>query len=527
MQFLIRCLSHFNVWTFSTTSKFSISICLWSLQHCAFVLVAGGLGERLGYPDIKIGLPSEISTETSYIELYCSYLRAYQTHIKSTTGKEVELPLAIMTSDDTHAKTAALLKHHKNYGLGSSQITLMKQSKVPALMDSAGRIAVVKDDPYSIETKPHGHGDVHLLLEQSGLTTKWVAAGFKWLIFFQDTNGIVFRAIPAAVGVSATRGLTMNSLTVQRKPKEALGAICCLTPPKESTANPLTINIEYNMLDGLLSNRGGDVADSTGFSPYPGNMNVLVFNLPRYAAVLKLSKGNIPEFINPKYKDATKKEFKSCARVECMMQEFARLLTSPSDLVGFTEMPRWFCFSTSKNNAIDASVKVGMGLAPESIFSAEADQYANCAKILEICAKAKGCEVDIASPTLVTFLGVSYRLGPSIVIKPSLGTTLKHIQDRICPASRLKIHNGSSLIIDGDVELDGLELRGALVLRAAPGAKLVVKNLRVENLGWQFKVLEDGSAEAKRPELAARGYYCSRLETREEVAEYGTRVISN
>eukprot|EP00920_Eleutheroschizon_duboscqi_P028774 GHVT01069983.1.p1 GENE.GHVT01069983.1~~GHVT01069983.1.p1 ORF type:complete len:445 (+),score=31.62 GHVT01069983.1:2128-3462(+) len=441
--------------------------------------------------------------------------------------QEVELPLAIMTSDDTHAKTAALLKHHKNYGLGSSQITLMKQSKVPALMDSAGRIAVVKDDPYSIETKPHGHGDVHLLLEQSGLTTKWVAAGFKWLIFFQDTNGIVFRAIPAAVGVSATRGLTMNSLTVQRKPKEALGAICCLTPPKESTANPLTINIEYNMLDGLLSNRGGDVADSTGFSPYPGNMNVLVFNLPRYAAVLKLSKGNIPEFINPKYKDATKKEFKSCARVECMMQEFARLLTSPSDLVGFTEMPRWFCFSTSKNNAIDASVKVGMGLAPESIFSAEADQYANCAKILEICAKAKGCEVDIASPTLVTFLGVSYRLGPSIVIKPSLGTTLKHIQDRICPASRLKIHNGSSLIIDGDVELDGLELRGALVLRAAPGAKLVVKNLRVENLGWQFKVLEDGSAEAKRPELAARGYYCSRLETREEVAEYGTRVISN
>jgi len=32
------------------------------LKHCAFVLVAGGLGERLGYSSIKIGIPMELVT---------------------------------------------------------------------------------------------------------------------------------------------------------------------------------------------------------------------------------------------------------------------------------------------------------------------------------------------------------------------------------------------------------------------------------------------------------------------------------
>ena len=36
----------------------------------AFVIVAGGLGERLGYEGIKLSLPSEITTGASYLQLY-------------------------------------------------------------------------------------------------------------------------------------------------------------------------------------------------------------------------------------------------------------------------------------------------------------------------------------------------------------------------------------------------------------------------------------------------------------------------
>lgn len=41
-----------------------------------------------------------------------------------------ELPLAIMTSQDTHARTQALLQEHNNFGMREGQITLIKQEKV-------------------------------------------------------------------------------------------------------------------------------------------------------------------------------------------------------------------------------------------------------------------------------------------------------------------------------------------------------------------------------------------------------------
>jgi UDP-sugar pyrophosphorylase len=48
-------------------------------RDAAFVLVAGGLGERLGYSDIKVSLPVESVTETCYLQLYVSQILAMQT----------------------------------------------------------------------------------------------------------------------------------------------------------------------------------------------------------------------------------------------------------------------------------------------------------------------------------------------------------------------------------------------------------------------------------------------------------------
>ena len=64
-------------------------------------------------------------------------------------------------------------------------------------------MALDSKDPFAVQTKPHGHGDVHMLLHSSGLAGAWLAQGFKWVCFFQDTNGLVFRALPAALGAHA------------------------------------------------------------------------------------------------------------------------------------------------------------------------------------------------------------------------------------------------------------------------------------------------------------------------------------
>ena len=107
-----------------------------------------------------------------------------------------------MTSGDTDAKTRALIEEHKNFGMVEGQITIVKQELVPSLLNNSAHFALEDDDSFRISTKPHGHGDVHTLLFQSGLSSTWAKSGKKWVCFFQDTNGLVFRSFPAAIGVS-------------------------------------------------------------------------------------------------------------------------------------------------------------------------------------------------------------------------------------------------------------------------------------------------------------------------------------
>ena len=214
---------------------------LGAVSKCAFVLVAGGLGERLGYSDIKLSLPVQSTTEQCYLSLYIEQILAFQRHAGEFAAGAgggaaaacAPLPLAIMTSDDTHAKTVALLAEHNNFGAAPGQVVTIKQEKVPSMLDNDAHFA--SEGPYVIETKPHGHGDVHALLHSSGLASKWEAEGREYIVFFQDTNALCFTVTIAALGVSLGAGraaggapFDMNSICIPRKAKDAVGAIARL-----------------------------------------------------------------------------------------------------------------------------------------------------------------------------------------------------------------------------------------------------------------------------------------------------------
>ena len=66
-----------------------------------------------------------------------------------------------------------------------------------------------------------------------------------------------------------------------------------------------------------------------------GNINQLILKVDSYAQSLQETQGIIAEFVNPKYKDASKTAFKSSTRLECMMQDYPKALPS-SSAVGFT-----------------------------------------------------------------------------------------------------------------------------------------------------------------------------------------------
>ena len=90
-----------------------------------------------------------------------------------------------MTSDDTHRKTLDLLAQGDYFGLAREQVHVLKQEKVACLTDSDARLARDPKDPAQIETKPHGHGDVHGLLHSSGLAGRFLQEGRRWCVFFQ------------------------------------------------------------------------------------------------------------------------------------------------------------------------------------------------------------------------------------------------------------------------------------------------------------------------------------------------------
>ena len=57
-----------------------------------------------------------------------------------------------------------------------------------------------------------------------------------------------------------------------------------------------------------------------------------------YAEALYASGGAMPEFVNPKYTDATKEAFKAPARLECMMQVTAMAMAMMMAMTVMTVM---------------------------------------------------------------------------------------------------------------------------------------------------------------------------------------------
>lgn len=476
----------------------------------AFVLVAGGLGERLGYSGIKIALPSQTTTETCFLHLYIKSILALQdASIAANKGAvNCQIPLVIMTSDDTHVKTQQLLIENNFFGMLSDQVVLLKQEKVACLQDNEARLALDPSDKYTIQTKPHGHGDVHTLLYQSGLLPIWEKKNINWVLFFQDTNGLLFKAIPSSLGVSAVKDLDVNSLAVPRKAKEAIGGICRLT---HENGRQMVINVEYNQLDPLLRATGhldGDVNDKTGFSPYPGNINQLIIKLGPYMEELARTKGSIQEFVNPKYKDASKTAFKSSTRLECMMQDYPRTI-SASSKVGFTVMDTWLAYAPVKNNPEDAA-KVPKGNPSHSATTGEMAIYKANSLIL------RHAGVEIEAPKVETFNGQEVEVWPRIVWTPEWGLTCSDIKNKlrgICSVSQK-----STLVLDGKhIILDSVTLNGTLVVTAVKNAKVKLCTLEVRNAGWIFERVDHNDTSFPE-ETRIRGFALKKLE--QKVVEF-------
>jgi UDP-sugar pyrophosphorylase len=292
----------------------------------------------------------------------------------------------------------------------------------------------------------------------------------------------------------------------------------------------LVINVEYNQLDPLLRSQGdrkGDVADpTTGYSPFPGNANNLVIEMSAYAKTLRgEDQGVVLEFVNPKYKDETRTDFKKPTRLECMMQDIPKLFQKEmgSDAnIGFTMFDRWFTFSPAKN-ALDAGVEAVQGgsNAPGTMSSAESDKYIQNQRKL----KFAGADVEVTQvpDDFVLVSGIPITKGPRIILCPAFGITQEELVNKI--QGDVKITKKSSLALEGHhLTIKNLDLDGALVIRAGEKSHVTVDGLKVSNKGWVV-VPNDPNKEYDET-VAIRGYTMDKQETAEYlISEPGNFVI--
>lgn len=368
---------------------------------------------------------------------------------------------------------------------------------------------------------------MHVLLQQSGVLQRWIKQGKRWLFFFQDTNAFAFRTFIAALGVSILQDYDFNTVTVPRQAQAAVGAICRLE--KSDGSGATTLCVEYNQLDPLLRatvSPDGDIPapvavgeNDMGLSPYPGNTNQLVVKLSSYATAMASSCGTVPEFINPKYKDAAKEKFNTPTRLECMMQDFPKLLPA-SAFVGFTTFP-WCMYSPVKNNALDAAKNVAKGIRAACAATGEADLYAFARRLIGMEARivtsggeaavAAPCTCAVAEGDITRYLNVPAELLPAVFVSPSFGVTSTEIAAKVRGGT---ISARSTLVLDGeDIVVEDLVLDGAFVVHAVAGASVRLKGLKVTNRGWEFAALGDDDTDAPE-ELAIRGYTLLKHEQR-------------
>jgi UDP-sugar pyrophosphorylase len=228
----------------------------------------------------------------------------------------------------------------------------------------------------------------------------------------------------------------------------------------------------------------------------------MILAMGAYRAALERTRGQVEEFVNPKYADARRAAFKAPARLECLMQDIAWALPAGAP-VGYVLYPPEYGYFPCKNDIGTAAALSARGVPPYAAATAEMATYNAHASLLRALGAA------VARPVERTFHGVTVPLGAAIVLHPSFAPCATVLRSKLPKPGAISITGRSSLVVRGRaIVIESLQLDGALEIACAEGASLRIVSLAVTNEGWQFDELSpavQGSPEC--PDiLRMRGY---------------------
>jgi UDP-N-acetylglucosamine/UDP-N-acetylgalactosamine diphosphorylase len=186
--------------------------------HIGMILVAGGLGTRLGFDQpkglLEIGPLSRRSLFQVLLEQLLAVRRRY----------DVSIPLYVMTSPATDDVTRRYLEEHRWFGLPAEDCRIFSQGTMWAVDKKFERILL--ESPSSLFLGPDGHGGMVAALAGSGCLADAQRRGIKHFFYGQIDNPLLQVCDELFLGSHVLAGSEMTTQVVhKRDPLERVGNV--------------------------------------------------------------------------------------------------------------------------------------------------------------------------------------------------------------------------------------------------------------------------------------------------------------
>jgi UDP-N-acetylglucosamine/UDP-N-acetylgalactosamine diphosphorylase len=182
------------------------------------ILVAGGQGTRLGFPQPKGMYPIGPVSGRTLFEVHADKL------VATAARYGVRIPLYVMTSPATHEPTVEFFARHGRFGLLEEDLRIFCQGTMPAVDAASGRVLLAA--PGRLATSPNGHGGMLAALVASGALEDARRRGLRQLFYFQVDNPLVEICSAEFLGYHLLAGSEMTSQVIaKRHPLDRLGNV--------------------------------------------------------------------------------------------------------------------------------------------------------------------------------------------------------------------------------------------------------------------------------------------------------------
>ena len=188
------------------------------LCHVGMILVAGGLGTRLGFDQPKGMFPIGPLSGRSLFQVLIEQLLA----VSRRSG--VAIPLYLMTSPATDEATRAFLSENNNFGLPERDLHIFCQGTMWAVDAAFERLLM--DSPASLFWGPDGHGGMLSAVASSGCLADAQRRGIKHLFYGQIDNPLLQVCDELLIGSHVLAGSEMTTQVVKKRdPLERVGNV--------------------------------------------------------------------------------------------------------------------------------------------------------------------------------------------------------------------------------------------------------------------------------------------------------------